>query len=109
MLRWATRRAGYFALSLLSLLTCAYLFRSGQHYGNGFLVWVFLVGGFTAAFYAWLPLYLPELFPTRVRATAQGFAYNFGRVLAAAGTLGSGALLQPLRRRLREDVRVRSA
>ena len=23
----------------------------------------------TATFYGWLPLYLPELFPTRVRAT----------------------------------------
>ena len=57
------------------------------------LVLVFVVGGFTAAFYAWLPLYLPELFPTRVRATAQGFAYNIGRVLAAAGTLCSGQLL----------------
>ena len=36
-------------------------------------------------FYGWLPLYLPELFPTRVRATGQGFCYNFGRVLAALG------------------------
>lgn len=104
MLKWATRRAGYFALSLLSLVTCAYLFgffgffhrlglRPEPHYGRTFLALVFLAGGFTAAFYAWLPLYLPELFPTRVRATAQGFAYNFGRVIAAAGTLGAGALL----------------
>jgi hypothetical protein len=29
--------------------------------------------------------YLPELFPTRVRATGAGFCYNIGRVLAAAG------------------------
>jgi SHS family sialic acid transporter-like MFS transporter len=108
MLKWAPRRVGYFALSMLSLLTCAYLFdlrgffhrhglRPEQHYGNSFLVLVFLAGGFTAAFYAWLPLYLPELFPTRVRATAQGFAYNFGRVIAAAGTLGAGALLNYFR------------
>ena len=47
----------------------------------------------TASFFGWLPLYLPELFPTRVRATSQGFAYNIGRVLAAAGTLGAGTLL----------------
>jgi MFS family permease len=93
MLRWAQRRSGFFVLSLLSLATCAYLFRGGHSFGTGFLVLVFLVGGFTAAFYAWLPLYLPELFPTRVRATAQGFAYNIGRVLAAAGTLCSGQLL----------------
>ncbi len=52
-----------------------------------------LTGCVTASFYGWLPLYLPELFPTRVRATGQGFAYNFGRVLAALGTLITGQLL----------------
>ncbi len=31
--------------------------------------------------------YLPELFPTRLRATGSGFCYNSGRVLAAAGPL----------------------
>jgi hypothetical protein len=30
---------------------------------------------------------LPELFPTSIRATCQGFAYNFGRVISAIGTL----------------------
>ena len=49
-----------------------------------------VVGGITAAFYGWLPLYLPELFPTRVRATGQGSAFNFGRMLAAGGTLCMG-------------------
>jgi SHS family sialic acid transporter-like MFS transporter len=93
MLRWVKRRTGFFALSLLSLVTCAYLFRAGFTYGPAFLTLVFLTGAFTASFYAWLPLYLPELFPTRVRATAQGFAYNIGRVLAAAGILCSGQLL----------------
>jgi hypothetical protein len=37
---------------------------------------------------------VPELFPTRVRATAQGLAYNAGRVLAAAGALQMGALMR---------------
>ena len=45
----------------------------------------FLGGATTASFYGWLPLYLPELFPTRVRATGQGLAFNFGRILAALG------------------------
>jgi uncharacterized protein (AIM24 family) len=48
----------------------------------------------TSTFYGWLPLYLPELFPTRVRATGQGIALNIGRVLAAAGALQMGALMQ---------------
>ncbi|MBA3922160.1 MAG: MFS transporter [Nostocaceae cyanobacterium] len=29
--------------------------------------------------------YLPELFPTRLRATGAGFCYNIGRIIAAAG------------------------
>jgi hypothetical protein len=32
-------------------------------------------------------LYLPELFPTAVRATGQGFCFNVGRVIAAVGGL----------------------
>jgi hypothetical protein len=54
------------------------------------------LGLVTAAFYGWLPLYLPELFPTRVRATGQGISFNFGRILAAIGALQTGALLRSL-------------
>ena len=54
----------------------------------------FLVGVVTTSFYGWAPLYLPELFPTRVRATGQGIALNTGRVLAAVGALQMGALMQ---------------
>ena len=46
----------------------------------------------TAAFYGWMPLYLPELFPTRVRATGQGLCFNFGRVVAAVGALYMGEI-----------------
>jgi len=51
------------------------------------------VGGTTTAFYGWFPLYLPELFPTRVRATGQGVSYNSGRILAAVGALTQGKLV----------------
>ena len=88
------RRITYFCMCLGSLLSCAVLFRGGVGYGAGFLLLAFLVGGLTASFFGWLPLYLPELFPTRVRATAQGLAYNAGRVLAAAGALQMGALMR---------------
>jgi hypothetical protein len=70
------------------------LFRFVTAYGGLFLFMAFVVGGTTASFYGWLPLYLPELFPTRMRATGQGFCYNFGRILAAAGALQMGHLLQ---------------
>jgi predicted MFS family arabinose efflux permease len=54
---------------------------------------IFWAGFFTAAFYGWFPLYLPELFPTRVRATGQGVSYNTGRVFAAVGAVIGGQLV----------------
>ena len=85
------RRLAYFLLCLGSFISCQLLFRRFTDYTNGFLWMSFLVGGITAAFYGWLPLYLPELFPTRVRATAQGVAFNFGRIAAGIGAI-SGAM-----------------
>lgn len=87
------RRAMYFMLCLGSLLSCAFLFRFVDSYGPLFLTMTFVVGGLTAAFYGWFPLYLPELFPTRVRATGQGLAFNAGRILAAVGAINMGALV----------------
>lgn len=88
------RRQGYFILCLLSLGSCAWLFRGFDTYDGSFLAITFLVGGITAAFYGWFPLYLPELFPTRVRATGQGLSFNAGRILAAGGALQMGSLMQ---------------
>ena len=88
------RRPAYFMLCLVSLVSCACLFRCVHEYGPLFLLLDVLVGGATAAFYGWLPLYLPELFPTRARATGQGLCYNSGRILAAVGAIQMGRLLQ---------------
>ncbi|HKP96665.1 MAG TPA: MFS transporter [Fibrobacteria bacterium] len=88
------RRNAYFALSLLSLVSCMILFRLDMHYGAGFLFWTFFVGGITAGFYGLLPLYLPELFPTRVRAMGSGVTFNAGRMIAAGGAIYGGALVK---------------
>ncbi|MBI4659684.1 MAG: MFS transporter [Verrucomicrobia bacterium] len=87
------RRPAFFILCLASLILCGTLFRTVSAYSPVFLLLVFFAGGFTAAFYGWFPLFLPELFPTRVRATGQGLSYNFGRILAAVGALGQGQLV----------------
>ncbi len=92
--RFMTRRLAYFLLSLGSLLFCQILMRGVDHYGILFLTLTFMVGAFTAAFYGWLPLYLPELFPTRIRATGQGLCFNAGRILAAVGAVYGGQLVQ---------------
>jgi SHS family sialic acid transporter-like MFS transporter len=88
------RRPAYFGLCLFSLLSCGYLFRAIDSYGTLFLVTIGVVGASTASFYGWLPLYLPELFPTRIRATGQGLSFNFGRILAAGGALIQGKIVQ---------------
>jgi len=87
------RRPAYFLLCSASLVACACLFRWVDHYGPVFLFLVLMVGTTTGSFYGWLPLYLPELFPTRSRATGQGLCYNAGRVLAAVGAVEMGHLL----------------
>ena len=87
------RRPAYFALCIAALASSAYLFGGLSEYGLLFISMVFVVGFFSASFYGWLPLYLPELFPTRVRATGQGLAFNFGRILAAVGVWNMGALM----------------
>lgn len=91
--RWG-RRPTYFLLCVGSLASCAWIFRGVHEYGTLFLTLSFVVGTLTAAFYGWLPLFLPELFPTRVRATAQGLAFNAGRVFAAAAAVQMGALMK---------------
>lgn len=87
------RRPVYAILCLVSLASCTYLFRYLDAYNLWFMVIVGVVGTVTAAFYGWLPLYLPELFPTRVRATGQGLCFNFGRIMAAVGTVYMGYLV----------------
>lgn len=87
------RRPTYFGLCFFALVSCLYLFTSLDTYNAYFIFIVGVVGFFTASFFGWLPQYLPELFPTRVRATGQGLAFNFGRILAAAGTWNMGALM----------------
>jgi MFS family permease len=89
---WFGRRRAYCLLCLSSMASVWLLVFSTKEYGPTFLAFAFLVGATTASFYGWLPLYLPELFPTRVRATGQGFGFNFGRILAAVGVLQTGPL-----------------
>ena len=91
------RRKTYCALCILSLGSALWLFIKNPEYGDGraFLASAFVAGACTASFYGWLPLYLPELFETNIRATGQGFGFNFGRILASIGAL-QGAVLNTM-------------
>jgi MFS family permease len=88
------RRPVYAALCLLSMISMMAFYRqSDPEYGVGFVLFAGVLGMISASFYGWLPLYLPELFPTAVRATGQGFGFNFGRIIAAVGQLQMANLL----------------
>jgi MFS family permease len=53
-------------------------------------------GFFTLGLWAWAPIWLPELFPTRLRGTAVAFAFNAPRLVACAGPLIAGSLIVSL-------------
>lgn len=86
------RRPTYAGICVLSFVSCIALYQLNDAYSTKYLVFACLAGGTTAAMYGFFPLYFPELFPTAVRATGQGFCFNFGRVLAAVGGLQTAQL-----------------
>ena len=53
-----------------------------------------LVGYFCHGYFSLFGAMLAELFPTRFRASAQGFCYNAGRLASAAAPLAIGAAAQ---------------
>jgi MFS transporter, SHS family, sialic acid transporter len=86
------RRLSYFVMSLGSLLLSIYTFLKLSPTGPEFRWAAFGLGFIGTMFFGWLPYFLPELFPTRVRATGIGVSYNFGRILSAIAVLSSTAL-----------------
>ena len=50
-------------------------------------------GFFTLGQYSWMPVWLPELFPTSVRATGVAFAFNAPRFIAFIGPMIAGTLI----------------
>ena len=87
------RRTAYFLISFVSLASSFYIFHCLSPLDHTFLTWVFIQGFFGTIYLGWLPLYLPELFPTRVRATGTGVTFNWGRILTAMGVLLGGQLM----------------
>lgn len=90
------RRLTYFVLSALALTSGLVLY--GFHTPDGdpwwFIFWFGALGFFSGFFFGWLPLCLPELFPTRVRSTGAGVSFNWGRIATAVGVLAAGEMLR---------------
>jgi MFS family permease len=86
------RRLTYFLISVASLGLGEYICLMATPQQAGFSALVFAVGLVSTIFFGWLPLYLPELFPTHARAAGAGVSFNFGRILTGLGVLGTGAI-----------------
>ena len=67
---------------------------NGSMCRNGWLLP--LLGFFNNGIFSGFPIYLPELYPTLLRASGSGFCFNAGRVLAAAGPFLTGVLVSAL-------------
>jgi hypothetical protein len=53
-------------------------------------LWLFGLIGLCQGVFGLFTMCLPPLFPTLLRTTGAGFCYNFGRIIAAAGTIFFG-------------------
>ena len=88
------RRLSYTVISLGACGMNLLIYGALKPLDPAFLPAVFVQGLVSTLFFGWLPLYLPEIFPTRVRATGTGISYNSGRFLTAAGVMAAGLLIQ---------------
>ncbi len=86
------RRRTYFLVSLFALGIAQYTFWRLIPTDREFLFWVAALGFFSGIYFGWLPLFLPELFPTRVRSTGAGVSFNFGRIVTAVTIFATGVL-----------------
>jgi MFS family permease len=79
----------FFAASLV-LTPLLYLWTTDLH----LLLLVAAINGFfTLGQYSWMSVWLPELFPTRMRATGMAFTFNGPRFIASLGPLFAGVLI----------------
>ena len=53
----------------------------------------FITAAFANGQYTWMPVWIPELYPTRIRATALAFAFNAPRFIAFLGPLLAGSMI----------------
>jgi len=85
------RRPTFFLMCLGSFLMLPITYFTPKDY-SVVLGLLPILGFFNNGIFSGFTIYLPELFPTRIRATGAGFCFNIGRVLASGGPLIKGYL-----------------
>jgi MFS family permease len=86
------RRWSYFAMAIGCAAANLFMFSQIETIA-GLLRFAPIFGFFAVGGFATFAIYLPELFPTRLRATGPGFCWNMARIITAAGPLTTGAIV----------------
>lgn len=89
------RRAMFAAMCAGSLVMVPLTFLTPHSYTHVLLL-LPVLGFFNNGIFSGFPIYLPELYPTRLRATGAGFCFNAGRVLASIGPFLTGFFVMAL-------------
>jgi MFS family permease len=85
------RRKAFAVAFVAAMLSTAFTFWNLNDFSDIF--WMIPMMGFCQlALFGGYAIYLPELFPTRLRSTGTSFCYNVGRFVAAVGPLALGLL-----------------
>ena len=85
------RRKAFAIAFVAAMVSTAYTFWNLDSFDDIF--WMIPLMGFCQlALFGGYAIYLPELFPTRLRSTGTSFCYNVGRFVAALGPLALGLL-----------------
>jgi MFS family permease len=85
------RKAFAIAFVIAAMVATAFTFWKLRDFSDIF--WMIPIMGFCQlALFGGYAIYLPELFPTRLRSTGTSFCYNVGRFVAALGPLALGLL-----------------
>jgi len=92
---WLGRRRAFLIMMIGSAVSLPATFLLPDSYSTLLCV-LPVLGFFSNGIFSGFPIYLPELYPTRMRATGAGFCFNVGRVLAAGGPFLTGYLVAQL-------------
>jgi MFS family permease len=85
------RRANFILFSVCSLIT-VFVYTQIPMDNAVMLVLGFPLGFFASGIFSGMGAFLTESYPTRIRGSGQGFAYNFGRGIAALNPFFVGLL-----------------
>lgn len=83
---YAGRKGGFSLFMVLNVVAIPAYFRM-CHTVEGMITFAPVLGFCFGGMFGGVPVYLPELFPTKYRGTGSSFIYNFSRLMASWGQI----------------------